>query len=476
MQLLRPIAVKEKRLLKWLLFISLCGVIQSCSTLNQDKYKVEEPSAQKGFNVKKYVLKNGLTVLISPNPKLPIVSYYTLFDVGGRDEGPGTTGATHFLEHMMFKGAKKYGPGQFDTQLEKSGGVTNAFTTNDMTVYYQNIPVSFLETMVDMEADRMQNLLLENNSFESERKVIFEERKMRYENSPDGLLFLALMKKIFAGTPYGQSVIGDEADLKALTRDQMMTFFKNYYVPNNAILAIAGDVDPDKVIELVKKHYENIPFSKSLSTLKKVSAGPELFKSKVEFGKEYKIYATNPIPKFVMGFQGEKIGIKKAYVMDILAMILSNGGSSYLIQKYVKSDKALLNDISLSNFNLMQSGVFYFSGEIKDGNSLDEVKKTIENDFTDMCDNSINKRSLQKAKNQILAQAYHQLKSNSGIASTIVRNEKWYGDYNFGLKELDIYKAITEAEVQNICRETLVAGKSIFISTWDKYPKTVESK
>lgn len=461
------------RVFKVLSLISVAFLFDACSSMG-----VASKSApmKAGFNVKKVVLRNGLTVLVAPNPKLPIVSYYTLFDVGGRDEGPGTTGATHFLEHMMFKGAKKYGPGQFDTLLEKSGGMTNAYTTNDMTVYYQNIPVSFLDTMIDMEADRMQSLLLEPVSFESERQVIFEERKMRYENSPDGLIFLQMMKKVFAGTPYGQSVIGDEADLKALTRDQMMEFFKNFYVPNNAIVAVAGDVDPDAVIKKIEEKYGSIPFSEKLKELKRKSSGEEAFKSKAEFGQEYKLYATNPIPKFVMAFQGEKLGVRKAYVMDLLAMILAHGGSSYLTQKYVKSDDAMLSEIDLSNFNLIHSGVFYFAGELLEGKTVEDVKKKIESDFKDMCDQAINKQSLQKSKNQILAQGYNQLKTNSGVASTIVRNEKWHGDYNYGLKEMEIYNSISENEVQIACREVLEESKSIFISTWDKYPKTAENK
>lgn len=473
MHLPRPQLTTFPRVFKVLSLISVAFLFDACSSMG-----IASKSAplKAGFNVKKVVLKNGLTVLVAPNPKLPIVSYYTLFDVGGRDEGPGTTGATHFLEHMMFKGAKKYGPGQFDTLLEKSGGMTNAYTTNDMTVYYQNIPVSFLDTMIDMEADRLQNLLLEPVSFESERQVIFEERKMRYENSPDGLIFLQMMKKVFAGTPYGQSVIGDEADLKALTRDQMMEFFKNYYVPNNAIVAIAGDVDPDAVIKKIEEKYGSIPFSEKLKELKQKSSGEEVFKSKAEFAKEYKLYATNPIPKFVMAFQGEKLGVRKAYVMDLLAMILANGGSSYLTQKYVKADDAMLSEINLSNFNLIHSGVFYFSGELLEGKTVEEVKKRIEADFKDMCDQAISKDSLQKSKNQILAQGYNQLKTNAGVASTIVRNEKWHGDYNYGLKEMEIYNSISEHEVQIACREVLEESKSIFISTWDKYPKTAESK
>ena len=451
---------------------TLLITLSACSTAPSSNFK----STATGFVVTKKVLDNGLTVLVSKNPKLPIVSYYTLFDVGGRDEGPGTTGATHFLEHMMFKGAKKYGSGEFDSRLEKSGGVTNAYTTNDMTVYYQNIPVNFLETMIDMEADRMQNLLLEPVSFESERKVIFEERKMRYENSPDGLLFLAVMKKIFEGTPYGQSVIGDEADLRALTRDQMMVFFKNFYVPNNAIVAIVGDVDPEKTISLIEKYYGNIPASKELASLKQNSASPELFKARPQLNKEYQLYATNPLPKFTLAFQAEKLATRKAYIMDLLAMILGNGGSSYLQQRYVRSEKPLLTDIGLTNFNLAEGGVFYFSGDLTPEAKVDDVKSTLFKDFPLMCTEAITGRALDKAKNQILVSGYSQLKNNSGVASTIVRNQKWFGDFNYGLKELEIYKSITPDEVKNVCREILKSEQSIFISTWDQYPKTGETK
>ncbi|RPJ78901.1 MAG: insulinase family protein, partial [Alphaproteobacteria bacterium] len=161
------------------LLASVALVFSACSSIPSISSSDEAP-APIALNVKKIVLDNGLIVLIAPNPKLPIAAYYTLFDVGGRHEVKGTTGATHFLEHMMFKGAKKYGPGQFDSLIEKNGGSTNAYTTNDSTVYYQTIPSSFVEKMVDLEADRIQHLLLDPVSFESERKVIFEERKMRY--------------------------------------------------------------------------------------------------------------------------------------------------------------------------------------------------------------------------------------------------------------------------------------------------------
>lgn len=469
----KPLDCKVPRSIHMIALALTMAATSACSSLKTAPVKTP---MQAGFNVKKSVLKNGLTVLIAPNPKLPIVSYYTLFDVGGKDEGPGTTGATHFLEHMMFKGAKKYGPGEFDTLIERNGGMTNAFTTNDMTVYYQNIPKDFLPQMIDLEADRLQNLLLEPVSFESERKVIFEERKMRYENSPDGLIYLAMMKKMFEGTPYGQSVIGDEADLKALTRDQMMNFFKTYYVPNNAIVAITGDVDPDAVMKIVREKYEDIPSSTELIELKRKNEEQALFIPKAKLGTEYKLYATNPTPKFIVAYPAEKIGTRKAYVMDAVANILASGGSSYLVQKYVKSDDPLLQDIGAANYNLINGGVFYFQGELVEGKTIDALKGQLNDDLLTMCDSSINDRSLQKTKNQILAQGYNQLKTNAGVASTIVRNQKWHDDYNYGLKEMEIYNSLTTSEVLSTCKELLEGKPSIFLSVWDKYPKNPGTK
>ena len=416
-------------------------------------------------------MDNGLTVLISPNPKLPIASYYTLFDVGGRYEGKGTTGATHFLEHMMFKGAKKYGPGQFDVLIEKNGGMTNAYTTNDATVYYESIPSSFVETMIDLEADRLQHLLLEPYSFESERKVIFEERKMRYENSPDGFIYLMMMKKVFEGTPYGQSVIGDVEDLQALSRDQMMDFFKTYYAPDNAVLAIVGDVDPDKLLPIIKEKYGTIAHSKGLSELKSKRDDPKNYEFKAKFGAEYSYYATNPIPKFAVAFKGEKAGTRRAFVLDVLAYMLGNGGSSYLSQKYVKNANPLLSDISLSSYNLRHSGVFYFNGELMENVSIDKVKGQFLSDLKNFCTDTLDARTLQKSKNQIMTQAYQQMKTNAGMASTIMMNEKIYGDYNFGIKEMEIYNSVTESEVKKECDNILVKSSPIFISTWSKYPK-----
>jgi zinc protease len=467
----KKISLRTVSLLSLLL---LLAIFSSCSHFSEIDKQAPPPAATV-LNVKKVVLDNGLTILIAPNSKLPIVSYYTLFDVGGRYEVRGTTGATHFLEHMMFKGALKYGPGQFDNLIEQNGGSTNAYTTNDATVYHQNIPSSFIEQMIDLEADRIQHLLLEPVSFESERQVIFEERKMRYENSPDGFIYLMMMKKIFEGTPYGQSVIGDAEDLKALNRDQVMDFFKTYYAPDNAILVIAGDVDPDKIIPIIKEKYGAIPRSKGLSELKIKKDDSKNYESKANFNTDYTYYATNPIPKFTMAFKGEKVGTRRAFVLDVLAYMLSNGGSSYLSQKYVKNQNPLLSDISLSSYNLRHSGVVYLSGELMDNGVIEKVKKQLKIDIKKFCAEGLDARTLQKTKNQIMSSAYQQMKTNAGMASIIMMNEKVYGDYNYGVKEMEIYNSVTETEVKKECDAIFVKSDSIFISTWDKYPKNLSA-
>ncbi|MBP9680503.1 MAG: insulinase family protein [Bacteriovorax sp.] len=465
--------LQKKRNMHWPLLAFITLGLSGCSGLTGNSLG---GALDVSLNVKRVVLDNGLTVLIAPNPKLPIASYYTLFDVGGRYESSGTTGATHFLEHMMFKGAKKYGPGEFDVLIEKNGGATNAYTTNDATVYYQSIPSSFVEKMVDLEADRLQHLLLEPTSFESERQVIFEERKMRYENNPDGFLYLMTMKKMFEGTPYGQSVIGDVEDLSALSRDQVMDFFKTYYAPDNAILAIAGDVDPEKLIPLIKEKYGSIAKSKNLNAIKSKRDDPKNYEWKSKLKEDYRYYATNPNPKFSLAFRGEKIGTRKAFVLDVLSLMLSSGGSSYLSQKYVRNAHPLLSEISLSSYNLRHSGIFYFNGELMDGVDIEKFKKQFSTDLLSFCSEGLNSRTLQKIKNQIMAQAYTQMKTNAGMASTIMMNEKVYGDYAFGVKELEIYNSVTESEVKEACQDVLHKSPSQFISVWDKFPKIPVAK
>jgi zinc protease len=419
--------------------------------------------------VEKFVLSNGMTVLLSKNDKLPVYSIYSYYKVGSIYEEKGITGASHFLEHMMFKGAKNFGSGKFDTIIEGNGGASNAYTNYDSTVYYELMPKDSLELILQVEADRMQNLLLEPEAFEKERQVVLEERKMRYENSPRGKLYLNTLAEFFQGTPYGRSVIGDVEDLKTVTRDQIQNYFKQFYTPNNLILVIAGDIDVSKTKSMIEKYYSQIPILKELNEHKKKMEQPERFSFKGKFNREIAFNGTSKNPMFMLSFQGEKIGTRKAYVMDLLSSILSGGKSSYLTQIYTQGKKPKVSYIYTANYNLTYSGVFYIMGEMLQGVSVKNFKNTLAKDLTNACSGEVvNARSLQKVLNQYLVGVFDSLETNSGIASTIGDQEMYYGDYQNYKKMIDIYKSIGVDEVIQTCREIFDIKKSIFTSVWDK--------
>ncbi len=460
------------------LSVALLALLSACSHApsNQSgRHAQAVVQLEKSLDLKihKKTLANGLRAFVIEDHRLPVFSYYTLYNVGGRHEGPGTTGATHFLEHMMFKGAKKYGPGQFDSLIEGSGGQTNAYTTFDKTVYYQKLPSHMIDKIIDLEADRMDSLLLLPESFESERKVIFEERKNRYENSPNGQIYLAMMKAVFEKTPYGGSVIGEVKDLEALTREQMWEFFHNFYTPDNAIIVIAGDVHADHAFDQIEKRFGH--FKKSSAKIvayKKEKDRAALYRHQGRYWRDIKLHGTNPNPIFMMAFKGEPLGTRKSFVMDILSSMLGDGESSYFHQKFVKSKRPLLNNIGVGNYTLKKNGVFYISGELLGRTKLSSFKKTLIKNTKLLCHQALDERSLQKTKNQYLVHFFKQMQTNSGVAHTIGLNELIYDDYLFHEKELKIYNSITLEEVKKTCRDVFAKGESIFLSVWEKHPKS----
>jgi zinc protease len=241
-------------------------------------------------------------------------------------------------------------------------------------------------------------------------------------------------------------------------------------------MAITGDVDPDLLIPIIKEKYGSIPRSKGLMELKAKRDDPINYQSHAKLNTEYSFYSTTPNPKFILAFNGEKLGTRRAFVMDVLSSMLGSGSSSYLTLKYVKSDKPIFSEISLSSYNLKHAGVFYFSGEVMEGVPFNEAKNKFMGDVKNFCKEGIDAHSLEKTKNQIVVNAYHQLKTNAGVASTIMMNEKMYGDYNFGLKEMEIYQSVTEIEVRQACDEIINHSGNILISVWDKNPKISENK
>ncbi len=435
-----------------------------CSTTPLSETKEGLHNGIYQIDARKYVLKNGMTVILSKNEKLPVFSIYTYYKVGSVHETKGMTGSSHFLEHMMFKGAKKYGKGQFDKIIEANGGSSNAYTSYDETAYYENMPISALENVLDLEADRMQNLLLDSNDFQKEKQVVLEERKMRYENSPRGQLYIGVMNKVFKDTPYEVPVIGTVEDIKGVSRDQVYEYFKDFYAPNNAIMLIVGDIDYEDTLQEVKKQFGEIPASENVASIQKVREVG--FDKKISKSITENYHGKSENPLFALAFPGIKYGSRASYVGDLLATILAGTNSSYLNQKYVASTKPSLASISASNYTLKHSGVFFLMGEIIDHNQISSIKNNLLKDFKNFCSTQVTDRNVKKVKNQYLLRFYKELETNAGVARYLGTIESYLGDFTKYIDEIKTYQSIKTGEVQKACNDFLLGKNHYFMTVW----------
>ena len=216
-------------------------------------------AAEKMFNAETFTLGNGLKVIVIPNHRAPVVTHMMWYKFGAADEQPGKSGVAHFLEHLMFKGTPTVPDGQFSRIVKRLGGNDNAFTTQDYTTYYQNVPRAHLETVIRMEADRMKNLTLREEEVASERQVIIEERRQRIDNQPQAKFQEQLMSALYVNHPYGMPVIGWLHEMRTLTREDAFDYYNEWYAPNNAILIVSGDVTAATLKPLAEKYYGPIP-------------------------------------------------------------------------------------------------------------------------------------------------------------------------------------------------------------------------
>ncbi len=209
--------------------------------------------------VTEHTLSNGMKILVHEDHDVPNVALYLFFKIGSRNERPGATGISHFFEHMMFNGAKKYGPKQFDIQMEKAGGRNNAYTTRDVTVYTDWFPRTALELMFDMEADRIRDLSFDPKIVESERGVVSSERRTSVENNPLGLLYEQFFATAYIAHPYQWPVIGWASDIESWTIDDLKAHYRMGYAPNNCVVVVSGDVNPEEVLALAKSTSSRFP-------------------------------------------------------------------------------------------------------------------------------------------------------------------------------------------------------------------------
>ncbi|WP_374035145.1 M16 family metallopeptidase [Bdellovibrio bacteriovorus] len=392
--------------------------------------------------VTKFTLENGLTVLLLEDHAVPMVSYHTWYRVGSRDESPGVTGAAHMLEHMMFKGAKKYDGKSFDRIFHENGITNNAFTTNDYTGFYENLPSSKLELVMDMEVDRMSSLLISPEDLKSEKEVVKEERRWRVDNNPMGLLRELMMGTIFKVHPYKWPVIGYMKDIEAYDSEKLRYFYNTFYVPNNAVLVVVGDFNTSKVKSLIEKYYGKLP-SRPLPERKYPSEPAQKVQQNATLRKD--VQNTS----FVVAFKSPKQGQPDMYALDLAANILGYGTSSRLHKRLVYQKQAATSAYAY-NYAMQDEGMFAVGVNLKPGQTSQESLDIVYNEIWKLRNQKVSEAELEKAKTQVMKDLVDSLKTMDGKARALAVNEIVTGSYESLFTDLEKYQAVTADDIKRV--------------------------
>ncbi len=388
-----------------------------------------------------------MTVLIHEDFSTPLVSLHQWYRVGSRYETPGMTGLAHFFEHMMFKGTKRFSSEDFESLVQSNGGTNNAFTTYDYTGYYVDLPASKLELMLEIEADRMTNLEFNMQKINSEREVVKEERRYRYDNEVNGYLEEAVFANVFKVHPYRWPVIGYMKDLNAITMDQFKAFYHSHYAPNNSVLVIVGAVKTDNVEKLIKKYYEAIPLQKLNSPT--IAQEPEQKSARAQsLSKDVQN------PYLAVAYKAVPAGHPDQYAFDLLSNILTQGSASRLYKRLVYKEQ-ISTSISSWAYTPQESGVFEFVTSVKAGVSTDRVLRAIVDEVAKLQKEAVADKELQKAKNQVMKSYVDSLQTISGKARALASNEILFGDYQRLFTDLDSYLAVTPEQIKEVATKYL---------------------
>jgi len=395
-----------------------------------------------------YLLSNGMKVLLVEVPKAPVATVQVWYKVGSRNEVMGRAGLSHMLEHMMFKGTAKYPKGTFSRIIRKNGGVDNAFTSQDFTAYFENLAADRVELALEMEADRMQGLLLDNSEFQTEREVVKEERRMRNEDDPQGALVEALFAQAFLSHPYHWPIIGWFADLDAMSLDDLQRHYDTFYSPNNATLIVVGDIKADALLPTIKQLFEPIPKGPTPKT----TLAPE---PEQRGERRFLLKRDAQVPFVMMGFRVPNFASDDSYALDILESILSHGKSSRLYQSLVYEQK---NSLAVgADYGLLQtdSGLFYLYSLVSPGAKPESAEESLQREITRMQNEPPSELELQRAKNQVEAAHVFEQDSNFRRAMLLGEMESIGAGWRRADQFLERIRSVTAKDVQRVAKQYL---------------------
>ncbi len=413
------------------------------------------------FDYKLITLDNGLQVVLLEDHSTPIVHLQVWYHVGSRDERKGRTGFAHLFEHMMFKGSKNVEPEAHPSMISSVGGQSNAYTTEDTTVYWETVPAQYLPLILWLEADRMASLRIDENTFRTEREVVKEERRMRVENQPYGRLQELIYGQAFKVHPYKHPTIGSMEDLQAASIEDVRDFYRTYYVPNNATIALVGDFDTTEALALVQKYLGRVPKGKPV---------PRDIPKEPAPAQERRVTLQEPwpLPAVVVAHPVTYDGDPDSYPLHIVTKILSDGQSSRIYRSLVYQKQVAVAAFGQGNI-IEDPNLFFAVAIVQPGHTTEEAEQALIAELDRLKNEPISDAELQQAKNQFARDYIIGRETAQGkalqLAHAVVIH---HGDATTADGEFDIFQNTTKADIQRVARKYFTPESRLIITVMPK--------
>jgi len=403
---------------------------------------------QVNIRFEQYDLPNGLHVILHQDHSAPIVSQVVAYHVGSKNEQPDRTGFAHFFEHLMFEGSPNIPRGEFSKIVQNAGGNLNAYTSFDQTVYFITVPSNQIELAMWMESERMLQLKVDSIGVETQRGVVKEERKQSLENRPYGSILEKTMAATFKVHPYRWTPIGSAQYIDKASLDEFQAFYKTFYVPNNACLVIAGDIDIPRTKELIAKYYGDIPRGAGEIYRPKEVEPPQTAEVRDT------VYDNIQLPAAILAYHMPAQGTKDYYALSMLTTLLSGGESSRLNKRLVDKDKIALGVQSIP-LSLEDPGLFLGFAIANFGKTLPEVEKAMQEEIDKVREQLIAEKEFQKIRNQRESEFVQKNSTVQGKAVQLALYHLFFGDANLINAEIDRFLSVTREDIRNVAQKYL---------------------
>jgi predicted Zn-dependent peptidase len=396
----------------------------------------------------KYTLPNGLKIILHEDHSAPVVAVTALYHVGSKNEDTARTGFAHFFEHLLFEGSENIKRGEFDKYITNAGGALNANTSQDRTFYYELLPSNQVNLGLWLESERMMHAKIEQIGVNTQREVVKEEKRQRMDNRPYGSFLTEMLKRAYKVHPYQWSPIGSMDHLNAAKLEEFIQFYKTYYVPNNCVLSIAGDINIPELKKKIEAYFG--PIAKGSLPINRPSIKEPPLGGEVRD----KIYDNIQLPAIFHAYRAPKQGGEEYYAFNVLSTILSGGASSRMNKTLVDSKQLAVAAQSVPFFN-EDDGLFIALTIANMGVKVETLEASMDSVVNELKTGLVGEREFQKVKNQITTDLVDSKATMAGIAESLANNEVYFGDANLINTELEKYNKVTREDVLKVAKKYL---------------------